>query len=117
MKQDMTTKQWKEIIRLNANGTGLNDQAIADQLGVSRHTVLRTRHRLGVPAVNNHSSRQVLYHLYDRKTGALLTKGTAKEMTAYLGLSSIHCFYVIASRASNGQHKKYRMTKSHLTEK
>lgn len=49
------------------------------------------------------------YEIYDRYSGELLAKGTAKECRRQLGCASKDSFYALANRARRGINKKYRV--------
>ena len=47
------------------------------------------------------------YEIYDKKTGELLAKGTARECRRKLGCASLDSFYAMAGRSIRGINKKY----------
>ena len=51
------------------------------------------------------------YEIYDKKTGQLLARGTARECRKELGCASLDTFYTLASRSIRGINKKYSVMK------
>ncbi len=49
------------------------------------------------------------YEVYDRHSGELLAKGTARECRKILGLASVDGFYCIVRQARKGISNKYRI--------
>lgn len=49
------------------------------------------------------------YEIYDKATGILIAKGTAKECKKSLGCASIDSFYALANRSRRGINKTYRV--------
>ena len=50
-----------------------------------------------------------LYEIYDKKTGYLLARGTARECRKKLKCSSMDTFYALANRSIRGINGKYRV--------
>ena len=50
-----------------------------------------------------------LYEIYEKKTGFLLARGTARECQKKLGCSSVDSFYSLANRSLRGINNKYRV--------
>lgn len=49
------------------------------------------------------------YEIYDRYSGELLARGTARECRDQLGCSSMDSFYALANRSKRGINKNYRV--------
>lgn len=49
------------------------------------------------------------YEIYDKATGILIAKGTAKECQKSLGCASMDSFYALANRSRRGINKTYRV--------
>ena len=49
------------------------------------------------------------YEIYDKATGTLIAKGTARECKTQLCCASIDSFYALANRARRGINKTYRV--------
>ena len=53
--------------------------------------------------------RMNYYEIYDKATGILIAKGTAKECQKSLGCASMSSFYALANRSRRGINKTYRV--------
>lgn len=101
----MTTKTLTEIKRLH--GEEMVDREIANEIGVSLHTVYYWRSKMGL-APNRGKER---YTVYDRKTSNFLVEGSAEQCSAYLGIKlasfrhAVCCF-------RQGQGGKYEIYKA-----
>ncbi len=51
------------------------------------------------------------YEVYDRKTGELLARGTARECRRQLGSASLDSFYATVNRAIRGKNGRYTARK------
>ena len=51
------------------------------------------------------------YEIYDKETGQLLARGTARDCRKKLGCASLDTFYTLASRSLRGINKKYSVIK------
>ena len=49
------------------------------------------------------------YEIYDRYSGELLARGTARECREQLGWASMDSFYALANRSKRGINKNYRV--------
>lgn len=49
------------------------------------------------------------YEVYDRYSGELLARGTARECRKQLGCASLDSFYAMANRSRRGINKNYRV--------
>lgn len=49
------------------------------------------------------------YEIYDKATGILIVKGTAKECREGLGCASMDSFYALANRSRRGINKTYHV--------
>lgn len=49
-----------------------------------------------------------LYEIYDRESGILLARGTARECQKQLGCASLDSFYSLANRSQRGINKMYK---------
>ena len=102
----LTTKTISEIARLNAEG--LNDEEIADVLGMKRCTVHYWRSiKLGLPNTGHYRTAK-RFTVYDGKTTQFLVEGTIKEICAALGMAYI-TFQHAKTAFERGRYYKYEI--------
>lgn len=104
MSLSITTKTLAEIERLHEKG--MVDREVANEIGVSLHTVYYWRSKIGL--VPNREKER--YTVYDRKTSDFLVEGSARQCSAYLGIKlasfrhAVCCF----RRGQGGKYEIYK---------